>query len=135
MNFTSYSSGSIDFSPNPIVKRITVVLDEPELRHATYDQFERFWDVWHGERKRFAPKLTDFTLVLRPGWENGQMILTGIQRFLDYYHTFVEPACNTRGLHVYTDSYSAAYSGVRYQVQQAPVHLFSVGQPASVSRD
>jgi hypothetical protein len=125
MDFSSFNSGGIDFSPYPCVTRITLVLDEPELRAADYQQFSRFWDVWQLNRHLYAPKLTDLTLVLRPGMTGGTMNLQGINAFLDHYRIHIEPLCETKGLNVYLDSYSALSGYTRYQVLEKPILLIT----------
>ena len=129
MDFTIYNVGGIDYSPAPWITRITLVLEEPELRNAQNYQFERFWRVWHGERNINAPKLCELTLVLRAGYNDGIMELAGINMFLDYYRAHIEPTCDTKGLHVYLDSYSAIIDNTQYNVLDAPLLLFTVAQP------
>lgn len=131
MDFTSFASGGIDYSPSPCVTRTTVVLDEPELRDADETRINRFWDVWQKDRPMYAPKLTELTLVLRPGVTDGIMDLRGINAFLNHYRLHIEPACVTNVLKVYLDSYSALTGYTRYQVLQQPILLFSVERPPS----
>jgi hypothetical protein len=135
MDFTSFNAGGIDYSPNPIVTRHSLVLDEPELRQADELQFVRFWDVWHKNRHLYAPKLVELTLVLRPGMRDGKMELTGINAFLDFYRLHIEPLCNTHGLHVYLDCYTAIIGYTRYQVLQEPILLFTIAQPQVYAGD
>lgn len=129
MDFTIYNVGGIDYSPAPWITRCTLVLEEPELRNAQDYQFERFWRVWHSERRTNAPKLCEVTLILRAGYKDGVMELNGINMFLDYYRAHVEPTCSTTGLHVYLDSYSAIIERTQYSVLDEPLLLFTIAQP------
>ena len=126
MDFTIYNIGGIDYSPAPWISRTTLVLEEPELRNAELRQFERFWRVWHLKRNEYINNFIELTLVLRPGYTNNSMDLTGINRFLEYYRTNVEPYCTTKGLHVYLDCYTAVIDHVQYSVLDAPQLLFSI---------
>lgn len=135
MDFTSFNSGGIDFSPSPCVTRITLTLDEPELRQADELRYARFWDVWHKNRHSHAPKLVELTLVLRPGIVDGAMELQGINAFLDYYRLNIEPLCTTQGLNVYLDCFTALTSYCRYQVLHEPILLFTIAQPQIYAGD
>jgi hypothetical protein len=126
MDFSVFNVGGIDHSPAPWICRFTIVLDEPELATATNYQFERFWRVWYMERGTFAPSLADVTIVLRPGFANGTMVLAGINRFLDYFNTRVEPVCDTKGLHIYLDSYTSIVDHTRFQVLETPQLFLSI---------
>jgi hypothetical protein len=125
MDFTIFNVGGIDHSPAPWVRRITLVLEEPELRNANHDQFSRFFRVWYTERPTYAPNLIEVTLVLRAGYSDGTMDLRGINRFLEHYQTYIEP-CAAKGLHIYLDSYTAVVDHFSYQVLEAPLLLFTV---------
>jgi hypothetical protein len=126
MDFSIYNAGGIDYSPAPWVLRMTLVLDEPELRNAGEFQFDRFWSVWHIDRRTYAPELLELTLVLRPGFSNGTLELSGINRFMDYYKAHVEPGCNTKGLHIYMDCFTSIIDHTRYMVLNEPQHLLTV---------
>jgi hypothetical protein len=126
MDFTSYTVGGIDYSPAPWTTRATLVLEEPELRNATQEQFSRFLRVWFSERPTYAPSLIEVTLVLRAGYSDGVMDLRGINAFLDYYATYVEPYNSSKGLHVYLDSYSAIIDHTQYSVLDTPILLFTI---------
>jgi hypothetical protein len=125
MDFTIFPVGGIDYSPAPWVRRATIVLEEPELRNATRDQFDRFFRVWYSERPTHAPSLIEVTLVLRPGYTDGAMDLRGINAFLGYYETFVQPS-SAKGLHVYMDCYTALVDHTSYQVLEQPLLLFTI---------
>lgn len=126
MDFTSYHAGDIDFSPASWITRTTLVLEEPDLRNATHEQFSRFWRVWHSERSTYAPNLIEVTLVLRTGFSDGTMDLRGINKFLEYYAEYIESYTMTKGLHVYIDSYSAIINQNQYSVLDAPLLLFTI---------
>lgn len=126
MDFTVFTSGGIDYSPAPWVVRTTLVLEEPELRDADDQRFARFWKVWHAERSTYAPKLVELTLVLRPGYTDGAADLRGIHTFLDYYRSHIESTCETKGLNVYLDNYSALQNGMHYMVSNVPKLLFTI---------
>jgi len=126
MDFSSFNVGGIDFSPAPWITRTTLVLEEPELRNATQEQFERFWRVWHSERSEYAPCLVELTLVLRAGYNDGTMELRGINAFLEYYSTNIESYATTKGLHIYLDSVSANIGHVQHTVMDAPLMLFTI---------
>jgi hypothetical protein len=125
MDFTIYPVGGIDYSPAAWVRRTTLVLEEPELRNATHEQFERFFRVWYTERPTHAPSLIEFTIVLRPGYTDGAMDLRGINAFLEYYHTFVQP-CAAKGLHVFLDCNTAVVDAMSYKVLEEPLLLFTI---------
>lgn len=126
MDFSLHNSGGIDFSPSPTAEKIILALDNFELIEADAARFERFWRVWHADRKVYAPKLTDLTIVLRPSIVNGCMNLHGINAFLEYYAQNLEPMCKTHGLKVYLDNISEAHRGIRHIFTNAPQLLFSV---------
>lgn len=128
MDFSIFTTAGIDHSPAPWITRITLVLEEPELRQADRDQFRRFWEVWHLNRSLYAPKLCEVTLALRPGFMDGAMDLRGINAFLDYYRLHIEPICTTKGLHVYLDCYSAIVDHTQSQVLEQPLLLFTIAQ-------
>ena len=126
MDFSSFTVGGIDYSPAPWVTRITLVLEEPELRNATQEQYNRFWRVWHSERSEHAPHLVEVTLVLRAGYSDGAMDLCGINTFLEHYSTHIEPHASTKGLHIYLDSSTAVVDHIQYTVLDAPLLLFTI---------
>ena len=125
MDFSSFPTGGIDFSPSPSIRCTTLVLDEPELASAELQQFERFWRVWHSERGKSAPHLQMVTLVLRPGFKNGKPNYAGIYRFVEYYKNNVEPSCKTTGLQIYADNWTACVGDTRYNFAPAPSLLIS----------
>lgn len=126
MDFSSFTVGGIDYSPAPWITRTTLVLEEPELRNATQEQFNRFWRVWHSERANYAPSLIELTLVLRAGYKDDAIDLRGINAFLEYYNAHIEPHSETKGLHVYLDSYSAVIDTIQYSVMDSPTLLFTL---------
>ena len=126
MDFSSSVSADLDFSPSPCASNLTLALDNDGLIHADYDRLERFWRVWHGERATYAPRIKELTLVLRPSFLNGCLDLVGINRFLDYYATHVEPNCSTTGLFIYLDSLSSINASRRSYVLDEPQLLLAI---------
>jgi hypothetical protein len=131
MDFSSLPTASIDFSPSPHISSTSLVLDEPELATAEFQQLQRFWTVWHTDRQASAPHLRMLTLILRPGYANNAPVYTGIHRFVDYYKNVVEPSCKTTGLQIYLDDMTACVDSMRHNTARAPVLLISkpVKQP------
>lgn len=125
MDFSSFPTGGIDFSPSPVIRSTTLVLEDPELATAEVQQFERFWRVWHTDRAKSAPFLKMVTLVLRPGFVNGKTDYTGIHRFMAYYKNNVEPGCKTTGLQIYADNWTALVGDTRYNFAPEPSLLIS----------
>jgi hypothetical protein len=125
MDFTSCNASSIDHSPAPCVKVITLALEETELVEADQYQYERFWNVWHQERSIFAPNLEELTIVLRPRF-NKTICRIGINKFLDYYNNYVKPNCNTTGLHIYLDCWSSLQDFNCYQILDKPELLLTI---------
>ena len=72
---------TIDYSPNPLAKDMTIVLYNTDLKQAKISQIERFMRVWISDRHLYAPCLNSLTIDLR---EDGYDI-QGIQKFLEYY--------------------------------------------------
>ena len=84
------SSASIDFSPNPSVKNITLILEDSELKDAEFSRFERFLRVWFTDSKLYAPHLTDLTIVLRPSADHTHAIYReGVNKFMEHYYNLV----------------------------------------------
>ncbi len=126
MDFSSFNAGGIDHSPAPWITKTTLVLENWELAEAGYDRMERFWRVWYGDRKAYAPSLTDLTLVLRPGIYNGVADLHGINLFVDFYKQNLEHACETQGLKIFLDNVSELHENTRYVFPNAPKLLIQV---------
>lgn len=107
-HFRSVSPGSIDYSPYQPAPIVTILLEESELRQATYSQFERFWRVWYKERVSYAPALQTLVLGLCGPVGAATRCDDGIARFIAYFHTDVYPYAEKVGLDVYQlDSQSA----------------------------
>jgi hypothetical protein len=129
-HFLSVSPGSIDYSPYQPAPVVTLILEESELRHASYSQFERFWRVWYTERSSYAPALQTLVLGLSGATsrcddspfahKNGEQIALstgqspaerdddGLARFIAYFHTDVYPYAEKVGLDVYDLDASSA---------------------------
>jgi len=97
---------SIDFSPYQPAAVVTMVLDEKELRIATYSQYERFWRVWYKERTFYASALQTLILGLRGPPE--RTCDDGISRFLAYFETDVKYRYPELGLEIYVLSAAKA---------------------------
>jgi hypothetical protein len=95
-HFLSVSPGSIDYSPYQPAPVVTLILEDSELRHASYSQFERFWRVWYKERATYAPALQTLVLGL-----HGLAQEDGIARFIAYFRTDVYPYAEKVELDVY----------------------------------
>ena len=129
MDFSSSVSADVDFSPSPCAANMTLALDSDSLIHADHYRLERFWRVWHGERATYAPRMKELTLVLRPSFRDGCLDLVGINRFLEFYATHVEPNCTTTGLYIYLDSLTSIHANRRFYVLDEPQLLLVI--PAS----
>jgi hypothetical protein len=79
-SMTSVIDATIDFSPNPCAKDLTLVLYEDDLVHANPAQIERFLRVWVSERNLSAPKLHNLTIELITDTE-----MKGIKPFLQQF--------------------------------------------------
>ena len=75
---------TIDFSPNPSAKDLTLTLEEDDLLQATSSQIDRFLRVWVSERHLYAPKLKHLVIELIVS-RKGDVEWLGIRRFLEYY--------------------------------------------------
>jgi hypothetical protein len=126
MDFSSAVPADIDFSPSPCAGNLTLALDSDRLVDVDYGRLERFWRVWHGDRATYAPRIKELTLVLRPSFRSGCLDLVGINQFLDFYQTHVEPNCSTTGLYIYLDSLSSIYSNQRTYVLDEPQLLLAI---------
>ena len=74
------TEATIDYSPNPCARDMTLILYEGDLKYATSSQLERFLRVWVTDRHLYAPHLE--TLILELQEED---TIQGIQTFLEYY--------------------------------------------------
>ena len=74
---------TIDYSPNPSAKDMTIHLDDEDLEGAQYSQFERFIRVWIVDRKLYAPNLHMLKIIFHAKNQKAQNIV-GITKFLQY---------------------------------------------------
>ena len=126
MDFSSSVSADVDFSPSPCAGNLTLALDNDGLVSADFYRLERFWRVWHSERATYAPYIKELTLVLRPSFTNGCLDLVGINQFLEFYATHVEPNCTTTGLFIYLDSLTSIHANRRAYVLNEPQLLLAI---------
>ena len=76
-------TGTIDYSPNPSAKDMTIHLDDEDLEGAQYSQFERFIRVWIVDRKLYAPNLHMLKIIFHAKNQKPQNIV-GVTKFLQY---------------------------------------------------
>jgi hypothetical protein len=87
---SSIPVASIDYSPSPTVKQITLVLSDDELADARHSQFERFFRVWFTDSYTYAPHLKDLTIILRPSATTNQKITrVGVNAFMENFYRYV----------------------------------------------
>ena len=91
MDFSTTSTSTIDTSPHPSVKKITLLFDNEELSEAMPHQIERFCRVWFTDTKEYAPHLTKLQVVLRPSINSkSELSLNGVHVFLEYFYNYVQ---------------------------------------------
>ena len=123
MDFATISTSTIDTSPHPSVKQITLLFDEQELCEATSSQFERFFRVWFTDTKEYAPRLTSLIVVLRSGLRNNTVVNDGVQNFLKYFLDYVVHNVSDLKYDIYMDNYASASRCERRQIMDSPIRL------------
>ena len=128
MNFQNATVGSIDFSPHSSCKKITLILNESDLRDAVHQQFERFWSVFYTDR---LASLKSVTLALRPLYTDAGPVFDGINRFLQYFHDYVDGS-HAKALQVYIDTDSETHAGSRNILMAKPCLVLDTLSPSQV---
>ena len=83
---------TIDYSPNPCAKDMTLHLTEEGLHDVGDHRMERFVRVWIKDRHLYAPNLKNLSLILEPDTKS-----VGITKFLQI--CFRYPTPGTRLFH------------------------------------
>ena len=107
-----FTRGSIDYSPYQPAKIIRMILSESELRGIEEYRYERFFRVWCTEKSKYAPCLTELSLLLRPSFESSPVArhplhihIEGIHSFLDYFNHSVANNVHDVSLKIYIDNW------------------------------
>ena len=125
MDFATISSSTIDTSPHPSVKSITLLFDEFELRDVSSSRFERFFRVWFTDTKEYAPSLTKLTLALRVGLHNGTVVKDGVETFLKYFLNNIVHKVSDLEYEIYIDNYASASQYDRHTIMDSPIRIRS----------
>lgn len=136
LDFTHLSPVCIDTSPSPCARKCTLLLEDSELQSASFDQLERFWRVWYTDRRASAPHLQEVTIVLQASFHSHShtVNLSGINKFLRYFHDFVEDSANPKHLDVYLDTWSQVEHGnIRHELFERHERLLTIEAGATAT--
>lgn len=101
-DFVHILTSSIDVSPSSCVSNVIIAVSNDELEHADQLRYERFFRVWVTEP---PAALKELTVVLRSNTDGKQLYTTGLDRFIDFMHTYV-PIPAPIKFTVYNDKYT-----------------------------